>query len=209
MAIAKIVLNSDTQIDLTQDTVASADHIRSGYVGHLNDGTQVTGSYTGGSATLTTKSITENGTYSAEDDDADGYSEVTVNVPAYTGKKVKTGTVTFSSDYTTTGNRQITTVATIGFTPTRFYLHPASKSSVTSSSNSIVSATYELNGTSDYLRTYVRTTNTSGSLGIAQNTSSWTTQTNGYLYLSDGTIYYRTASSSCLRATTYNWIAVE
>lgn len=30
---------------------------------------------------LTTKSITENGTYSAEDDDADGYSQVTVDVP--------------------------------------------------------------------------------------------------------------------------------
>lgn len=35
----------------------------------------------GGSATLITKSITANGTYSASDDDADGYSEVTVNVP--------------------------------------------------------------------------------------------------------------------------------
>ena len=35
----------------------------------------------GGSATLITKTITANGTYSAEDDDADGYSEVTVNVP--------------------------------------------------------------------------------------------------------------------------------
>lgn len=35
---------------------------------------------TGGSATLITKSITENGTYDAEDDSADGYSEVTVNV---------------------------------------------------------------------------------------------------------------------------------
>lgn len=36
----------------------------------------------GGSATLITKTITANGTYSAEDDDADGYSEVTVNVPS-------------------------------------------------------------------------------------------------------------------------------
>ena len=34
----------------------------------------------GGTPTLITKTITENGTYSAEDDDADGYSEVTVNV---------------------------------------------------------------------------------------------------------------------------------
>ena len=36
----------------------------------------------GGSATLITKNITANGTYSASDDDADGYSEVTVNVPS-------------------------------------------------------------------------------------------------------------------------------
>ena len=35
----------------------------------------------GGSSTLITKTITENGTYSAEDDSADGYSSVTVNVP--------------------------------------------------------------------------------------------------------------------------------
>lgn len=36
----------------------------------------------GGSATLITKSITANGTYNPADDEADGYSEVTVNVPA-------------------------------------------------------------------------------------------------------------------------------
>jgi len=36
----------------------------------------------GGSATLITKNITANGTYSASDDSADGYSEVTVNVPS-------------------------------------------------------------------------------------------------------------------------------
>ena len=34
------------------------------------------------SATLITKTITANGTYSASDDDADGYSSVTVNVPS-------------------------------------------------------------------------------------------------------------------------------
>ena len=35
----------------------------------------------GGGATLITKAITANGTYDASDDNADGYSEVTVNVP--------------------------------------------------------------------------------------------------------------------------------
>lgn len=45
---------------------------------------------TGGEPTLITKSITANGTYSAEDDDADGYSSVTVAVPS----KIITGTFT-------------------------------------------------------------------------------------------------------------------
>lgn len=35
---------------------------------------------TGGSTTLITKTITQNGTYNAYDDNADGYSQVTVNV---------------------------------------------------------------------------------------------------------------------------------
>ena len=67
-------------MDLTQDTVSDASHIRDGYVGHLNDGTSATGSYSGASPTLTTKSITANGTYNASSDNADGYSSVTVNV---------------------------------------------------------------------------------------------------------------------------------
>lgn len=39
-------------------------------------------SISGESATLITKTITANGTYSASDDSADGYSSVTVNVPS-------------------------------------------------------------------------------------------------------------------------------
>lgn len=45
----------------------------------------------GSSATLITKTISANGTYSAEDDSADGYSEVTVNVPSG-ASNVVTGT---------------------------------------------------------------------------------------------------------------------
>ncbi len=47
----------------------------------LSDAVHTLASGYGGSATLITKTITENGTYSAEDDSADGYSSVTVNVP--------------------------------------------------------------------------------------------------------------------------------
>lgn len=76
----KVTVNDTTYIDLSQDTVSSASHIRQGYTGHLNDGTQVTGTYAGTSPTLVTKSISANGTYNASSDNADGYSQVTVNV---------------------------------------------------------------------------------------------------------------------------------
>lgn len=50
MAISKLILNGVTQMDLTGDTVSDASHIRNGYVGHLNDGTSATGSYSGGAS---------------------------------------------------------------------------------------------------------------------------------------------------------------
>ena len=74
MAIAKIILNGVTQMDLTSDTVTAAD-LFSPKTAHAKDGTSLTGS-----ASLTTKSITANGTYNASSDNASGYSSVTVNV---------------------------------------------------------------------------------------------------------------------------------
>lgn len=58
-----------------------------------------------GGGTLVTKSITQNGTYDAEDDNADGYSSVTVNVPS--------GTPTLqtkSVSYTPTESQQTATI---------------------------------------------------------------------------------------------------
>lgn len=49
----------------------------------------------GGGSTLIEKSITANGTYSAEDDNADGYSEVTVNVSGGGGGGVEPKDVNF------------------------------------------------------------------------------------------------------------------
>lgn len=53
----------------------------------------------GGGATLGTKSVTANGTYKAEDDALDGYSQVTVTVPA---SAVDTGTKSITAN----GNNQ-------------------------------------------------------------------------------------------------------
>ena len=67
--------------------------------------------YGGGSATLITKTITANGTYSAEDDNADGYSSVTVNVP--TGGGASSWTKVAETTYqVSTTNTTTETVAT-------------------------------------------------------------------------------------------------
>ena len=67
------------------------------------------------SATLITKTITANGTYSAEDDDADGYSEVTVNVPSGgTSKNVQTAQSTTRRNNTALGSIISLTCQTAG-----------------------------------------------------------------------------------------------
>lgn len=48
MAVNKVVYGNSTVIDLSQDTVSSAADIVSGKIGHLRDGTRVTGTASGG-----------------------------------------------------------------------------------------------------------------------------------------------------------------
>lgn len=77
---------------------ASASDITSGKLAFVN-GELVTGTASGGGATLITKSITANGTYNASSDNADGYSSVTVNVSGGGGGlEYETGTWTTPTD---------------------------------------------------------------------------------------------------------------
>ena len=69
----------------------------------------------GGSATLITKSINQNGSYNASSDGADGYNSVTVNVPnSYTsedeGKVVSSGALASQTSKTITSNGTYSTV---------------------------------------------------------------------------------------------------
>ena len=59
------------------DTTAIASDVRSGRYFYTASGVFTEGTGSGGGSTLITKTITENGTYDAQDDEADGYSSVT------------------------------------------------------------------------------------------------------------------------------------
>lgn len=118
----KVTANGTTLIDLSQDTVASASHIRLGYVGHLNDGTQVTGSYSGSSPSLQTKTNidpTESSQTISADTGYDGLDSVQINAisSSYVGSGI---TRRSSSDLTESSG----TVSA----PAGYYSSAASKS---------------------------------------------------------------------------------
>ena len=98
----KVELDGTTLLDLSQDTASSASHIRSGYTAHLNDGTQVEGTYSGNSPTiqsLTVNPSTTQQTFNASG--VDGYKPVTVSAVTQTNltaDNIKSGTtVTISN----------------------------------------------------------------------------------------------------------------
>ena len=112
MAIAKIILNGVTQVDLTGDTVTSAT-LYSPYTAHGADGEPLVGSAI--PSTLITKTITTNGTFNASSDNADGYSSVTVNVSggASLNTQVASGVDRVATTtYTTVVGQSITVAAT-------------------------------------------------------------------------------------------------
>lgn len=64
----------------TSGTTATASDVAQGKVFYAADGTETTGTASGGSATIESLSVTANGTYTAPSG-VDGYSPVVVNVP--------------------------------------------------------------------------------------------------------------------------------
>ena len=160
----------------------------------------------GDNLNLQSKTITTNGTYTA-DSGYDALESVTVNVSG--SGNFKKGSVTISQDYTTTGNRTIVSLATIGFTPKQFYMWISDKSAMSGKQYTILRASFESDDNGGYIRSVIRYSNTSNSLGASQNVTNWTTQTNYHLY-NDGTnIYYRTTTGyNLFKDSVYNWVAV-
>lgn len=116
MGINKVNYGNTTLIDTSNVTV-TADKLLSGITALDNTGTLITGTASGGGGyitqdqdgyvvlsstsgvpTLINKTITENGTYSASDDGATGYSNVTVNASGGSLKKAY-GSNSYDADH--------------------------------------------------------------------------------------------------------------
>lgn len=233
----KVELDGTTLLDLSQDTASSASHIRSGYTAHLNDGTQVEGTYSGSSPTIQSLTVAPSTTQqSFNSGSVDGYKPVTVaavsqtnlaadniksgttvtisngtsNLWSVTGtysgggsSDVATGTLTVASNVNTSTSTQITTTSAIGFTPTKFFFY---KDARTATSNHVHQASFITLG-SYYIRNMTRYSN--NTLSTSGNANNWTTQTAGYLYFNNNTIYFRSSSSYILSSGTWSWVAVK
>lgn len=114
----KAITENGSDIDVVGYSTVSVDvQGGGGSVTQDQDGYIVLPSTGGGSSpVLITKSITANGTYDAEDDDADGYSSVTVNVSGG-GGSAQTATGTF------TGSGSITQSISCSFAPDLIYVY--------------------------------------------------------------------------------------
>lgn len=87
MGVNKVEYGGIVLIDLTGDTVTE-DTLTKGITAHNAKGEPITGTHvcSGGSTPkLIEKTITENGTYNAADEGADGYSAVTVDIDSTGG----------------------------------------------------------------------------------------------------------------------------
>ena len=119
---------------------------------------------------LITKTITENGTYTASDEGADGYSEVTVNVSGGSGgntpeasatlicdNSAYASALTFTDDYTNYDVLKIVTYRADAGTELVFYMTPAMLDAMWQYSNNLVN--FNQPYTNQFV-TYQKTTNT-------------------------------------------------
>lgn len=150
------------------------------------------------------QTITQNGTVNITPDsgyDALAKLALTVNVSGGSAN-IKTGT-TSTTTSTSSTNIKITDTSTIGFTPKAFIMWLDGSHSTTR--YMVNDSMFITQGSS-----YMRHTNYRGSSADSylNATTSWTTQTNGYLYFASNTVYFRNNTSYRIATGTYRWIAL-
>ena len=155
----KVELDGTTLIDISQDTVSDASHIRQGYTAHLNDGTQVTGSYSGGTPTIQSLTVTPTTSQQTfNSGSVDGYKPVVVN--AMTSGTAGTPTATKG----TVTNHSVTVTPSV--TNTTGYITGGTKTgtAVTVNASELVSGseTKTTNGTYDVTNLAQLVVNVSG-----------------------------------------------
>lgn len=131
-------------------------------------------SISGGGGTLIQKTVTANGTYNASDDSADGYSKVTVNVPA---SAVDTGTKNINSN----GTHDVIGYASASVNVPNSYA--AGDEGKVVQSGALVSQTSQTiteNGTYDTTTKNSVTVNVQGGASITDGTEVLTRNASGY-----------------------------
>lgn len=190
MAINKVEFDGTTLIDLSNDTLSNANQIVQGVVGHLRDGTQVTGTYQGG------------GSYGK-------YTKLKSGTVTFASRYQTTGNRLIVSladiGFTPTFFMLSATTSTIDAICT-------SLTSGTESNGVIIRSLFVADSGTSYTfsqRMYERISGTSPSASGGSATTPWTTQSNMYLYNNGTNIYYRTASNYGLpKDGEYVWLAM-
>ena len=150
----------------------------------------------------TSDTVTANDTY-----DTTLINSLTVNVSGSSGIQYKTGTYTPAETYNSTANRQICTVSDIGFTPEVFIFKVTDNSDVSGIQYAVLHSIYD-GRCSWNVRTTTRYSNTSNTVTSTSTATSWSNQTNYYLYLNNGVIYLRTTNAYILvKDVSYTWEA--
>ena len=98
-----------TFYEISDTTCTASDVLNSKYF-YTAAGVKTQGTGTAPSPTLITKNITQNGTYNASSDSADGYSSVTVNVSGGGSNWTKIASETFTVSTTSTSNIEVGTI---------------------------------------------------------------------------------------------------
>ena len=214
----------------TSPTTATDSDVASGKIYFKADGSQSTGTASGGGGgaiSVVDTTDTAGGiirTITAVDisDTTATASDVASGKYFYTSAGVKTegtasgggggvsgiakGTFAVVSDVSS-GNVKITDTNEIGFVPTKFCFY---RNEATTTGNRTHMAAYG-NWDSQDLRVRAYYDAQSAILKSNSNATPWTTLTNGHLYFnpSTGEIFDYTTSTMILAAGTYTWIAVE